>query len=152
MIMKFPYHRYDAKPSAAFPIRHSSLKPCILTVVHNKQHPEKLVQIWAMIDSGADVSIIPGEICDVLGLKLDNGKEEMISGINKETIQTFLHDIVLEIGGWHFETQALFSKDETCFPVLGQLGFFDCFKVSLDYSKEEIELKSCRKPIKIENN
>jgi hypothetical protein len=150
--MKFKYFRRPATPSRAFPGRHSIIQPLIPVCIHSKQEPKRDVTIWALIDSGADVSIFPKPIGERLGYTIDNGCDEQIVGINGTTLRCFLHDIILEVGGWHFETQAHFSETEASFPVLGQKGFFDLFRVTMDFSREEIELKNTQKPRKIESN
>jgi hypothetical protein len=102
----------------------------------------------ATIDSGADCSIFPAAAAEAIGLVVINEKTQGIQGINGSRIRTYLHDIILDVGGWKFATFALFTSDNTIFPVLGRDGFFTLFEVKINFSKELIELKPVVEPLK----
>jgi len=150
--MKFKYTRLPAMPSMAFPGRKSVTIPYIDVGIFNASDPKKFVYIKALVDSGAGVSIFPAAIGNHIGIKVKNDKIQPIQGINMGMIEVYRHDIVLEVGGWKFKTLAFFTYADTAMPVLGQIGFFDLFKVTFNYSKEEIELKNIAKSIKIDSH
>ena len=145
--MKFNFLRLPSEPSPAFPQRHSVLYPIIPIRIINPNDPNKLIDIRAMIDSGADVSIFPGSLGRVIGLNIENDKIEIIKGIGGQEIITYLHEIIFEIGGWKYPSITCFSSDEITFPVLGRNGFFDLFEIKFDFRKEIIELKPKVDPI-----
>jgi len=129
--MKFPFIRIPADPNPAFPNRHSILRPNIPVRLINPDDRSKYFDFKAMIDSGADVSIFPGPIGEIIGLDIENKKILPIRGISGKEILTYLHKIILEIGGWKYPTSAFFCKDDITFPILGIDGFFNLFEVRL---------------------
>jgi hypothetical protein len=147
-LLKFSFLRLPAKPTPAFPKRHSVLMPTIPIRLINKGDPGRFINIRATIDSGADVSIFPAAAAEAIGLSTINERTQEIQGIDGSRIMTYLHDLILDIGGWKFATFALFTPDKTVFPVLGRDGFFSLFEVKIILTKELIELKPVVEPIK----
>lgn len=76
----------------------------------------------------------------------------MIQGIERSIFKTYVHKINLGVGGWQFKTIACFAEKEIFMPVLGRDGFFNLFRVTLNYPKLDIELKHLEKPIKINSH
>ena len=122
--------------------------PAIPIRLINREDPERFFNMKATIDSGADASIFPAAAAEAIGLVVINEKTQEIQAINGSRIRTYLHDIILDVGGWKFATFALFTPDNTVFPVLGRDGFFSLFEVKIILTKELIELKPIVEPIK----
>jgi len=122
--------------------------PTIPIRLINKSDPDRFINMKATIDSGADVSIFPAAAAEAIGLVPINEKTQEIRGIDGSRIMTYLHYLILDIGGWRFATLALFTPDKTVFPVLGRDGFFSLFEVKIILTKELIELKPVVEPIK----
>lgn len=97
-----------------------------------------------LIDSGADVSAMPKDFAEILGLDL-SGKKEPSFGIGGEidSIETNVNITVEkghEVYNFNIPVKVILGKYD--FPVLlGRNGFFDKFVVSFDESKEKISLK-----------
>lgn len=140
--MKFRYRKFLLpQPSPVFGT--SFLKP-IVPIELSCQGPEKKVRYEALVDSGADFSIVDGLIGDRLGIDVRLGKRGAFVGIQKaKPAEVFMHEILLNIGGWDYKTTIGFSYDisQKGYGILGQKGFFDIFVVKFDLLKEEIELK-----------
>lgn len=138
--MKFKYLKFPLSQYSEF-FGGSILKPIIpIRVIYGN----KMVQYAALIDSGADFCIFDAELGEYLGIDVKSGKKEIFGGIQeKGGAEAFLHNIILNIGGWDYKTIIGFSYDiaKHGFGVLGQKGFFDIFIVKFDLIKEEIELK-----------
>jgi len=119
----------------------SILKPIIpIKVAIGK----KELQYAALIDSGADFCIFDAEIGEYLGLDIRRAPREEFGGIqDRGGAEAFLHEIILDIGGWDYKTVIGFSYDiaKHGFGILGQKGFFEHFIVKFDLLKEEIELR-----------
>jgi len=103
-------------------------------------------QFMALIDSGADISVIPKEVAELLGLNLDKKKEEArgIGGI-VPAIQTSIN---IEIGKPHemynlnIPVKVILSNIDEEIPILlGRVGFFDKFIITFDQKEEKIILK-----------
>lgn len=51
------------------------------------------IAIKPYVDSGADVSLFPRSVGEVLlGLKIESGKEQLLHGIGMQPIKSFVHD------------------------------------------------------------
>ena len=98
----------------------------------------------ALLDSGADVSAVPKDIAELLGLDL-SGKREPAYGIGGkvDSVESSL-SIIIEKGHEHysFDIPVKVILDSYEFPVLlGRAGFFDKFVVSFNQKAEKILLK-----------
>lgn len=143
--MKFPYLKFPSKPNPAFPDRKGGKRPVIPIEVKYKGNAIKYL---ALIDSGADFCIFHTEIGKAIGINIDKGKKLEFYGIIGDKEEAFFHEVVINIGGWDYKCYCGFSyqfdKNKMPYGVLGQKGFFDLFKISMDYEKGQIELKPKR--------
>ncbi|MFH0803521.1 MAG: hypothetical protein V1877_00145 [Candidatus Tagabacteria bacterium] len=138
--MKFRYHKL-LLPQRSEYFGSSILKPIIPVKI---TIGKKELNYTALIDSGADFCIFDAEIGEYLGIDIRSGRSEEFGGIQERGgAKAFLHNVVLNIGGWEYKTIVGFSYDiaRHGFGILGQKGFFDIFVVKFDLFKEEIELK-----------
>lgn len=69
--MKFKYQRLPVKPNAAFPNRNSVIKPLIPIRLYYK---ENFIDIYALIDSGADDCLFNAQVGEKLGIDITSGK------------------------------------------------------------------------------
>lgn len=141
--MKFKYFKFPLSRGSDF-FGFSILRP-IIPVTAKVGNIE--VSYAALIDSGADFCIFHGEIGELLGLNVRQGKSERFGGIQTGlSAEAFLHEITLSIGGWNYKAVIGFSYDiaPQGYGILGQKGFFGLFIVKFDLTKEEIELKERR--------
>jgi hypothetical protein len=98
----------------------------------------------ALLDSGADISAIPKDLADILGLDL-KGKSSPAFGIGGKTeaVDTTM-GITVEKGHerYNFTIPVKVILGEYDFPVLlGRAGFFDKFVISFNQSDEKVFLK-----------
>jgi len=135
--MKFKYYKVPAKPNDAFPSRKSIIKPLIPIRLYYK---ENFLDIYALIDSGADDCLFNAEVGKKLGIDITSGEENSYRGITGDTTIAYFHDIEIEVGGWKYPCYAGFCYNAPL-SALGQDGFFSLFKIQFDYSKTEIEIK-----------
>lgn len=142
--MKFDYFKLLLPQRSDF-FGTTILKPIIPIKVSSKNN---VLRYAALIDSGADFCILDAEIGEYLGLDIRSGRKEIFGGIQERGgAEAFLHEVILNIGGWDYKTTVGFSYDiaKHGFGILGQKGFFDIFVVKFDLIKEEIELNERRK-------
>src|SRR3989338_7612373 len=104
--------------------------------------------VWyeVLVDSGADLCIFDAEIGEVLGLVVEDGEPQRVSGVAGQTSTYYVHKVVMEVGGHPRKIKAGFLPNVAgaCnYGIVGQNGFFDQFKVTFDFQKEEIELREC---------
>ena len=103
-------------------------------------------QFIALLDSGADISIIPQDVAELLGIDL-NGKKEEARGIGGK-VPAIQKNISIELGKNHesytftipFKV-ILNHRDEEIPVFLGRAGFFDKFVVTFNQSEERVTLK-----------
>lgn len=146
--MKFPFQKFNACPSPAFPNRYSNCRP-IIPIHLLSIDQSKRIQYYVLLDSGADYNLFHADIAELIGIgDFKNGKEQIMFGIEGEGIKSYFHDIIIEIGGWKYKAYSGFTDfagkkklDQMPYGILGQVGFFDYFKTAFDYEKSEIEIK-----------
>ncbi len=100
----------------------------------------------ALLDSGADVSAIPKDVAELLGLDL-TGKKEEAAGIGGKVaaVQTNMN---LELGKSHeiyqfkIPVKVILRDEGEKIPILlGRAGFFDKFVITFNQKEEKIILK-----------
>jgi predicted aspartyl protease len=100
------------------------------------------VNVVALLDSGADVSVIPRGLADFLNLKLhDKNEAKGIGG----TISIWNSEVNIKVTNGHenynFKIPIQVSEDDSVPIIMGRSGFFDKFKIIIDESSERVELK-----------
>lgn len=105
----------------------------------------KVVSSLALIDSGADFNIFHSDLAPILGIDLSKLKTTQFGGIKKGVPDSTAYIAALEVGvnGDFFDCPVLFSADisPNGYGVVGQLGFFDHFRITFDYDTDHIYLK-----------
>lgn len=98
----------------------------------------------ALLDSGADICAMNQEMAEVLGLDL-SGKRELCYGVtgSAEAVLTKV-TITIERGHERYPMTIpikVLLTDNMKIPLLGQLGFFDEFKITFDKRANKVTLK-----------
>ena len=94
------------------------------------------------IDSGADISLIPRQLGDVLGLSFSKGQVSSIRGIGKGTISVIISNVDAIIGTRTLKTRIAWALTEDVPLILGRLDIFDAFKVTFDQKNSIVTLTS----------
>ena len=96
-----------------------------------------------LVDSGADFCIFKAEIGEILGIDVKSGKEFPFKGINGVVSVGYFHTVWMNVKGVWVQTRAMFTYDipKGGHQVVGQIGFFNHFKVNFDYRKASIVLR-----------
>lgn len=92
----------------------------------------------ALIDTGADYILINSSIAKDLGIDYKSGVMNKTIGIEGRPIDTYFHELELEIAnlsGSRFKTLVGFINSSSVGILLGQKGFFDNIRVTLDKKK-----------------
>jgi hypothetical protein len=86
--MKFAYKRFS----------NGVQRPIIPITIRNPR-TDQSVRHFALVDSGADLSIFSGEIAEVIGLDLAAGIRKNVSGVVAgENRPYYLHQVEIEVG------------------------------------------------------
>jgi hypothetical protein len=124
--MRFDYKRYRTADDKAFE------RPVIPMYVFNPQaplhYPTRGIMCEALVDSGSDYTIFPSVIGEIIGIDIEAGKRELISGVvAEESRPIYFHNLQLSIEvGRRFEARVAFMPDlsQTGHGILGQDSFF----------------------------
>ena len=96
---------------------------------------------WALIDSGATVSIFKAEVAETLGISIENGKEIWLGGVGGH-IKGYLHQVKIEAAGEKFVCPVVFSREYfVSFNLLGRQEFFKRFKIVFEEKKNLLRLE-----------
>ena len=139
--MKFDYIKFtfeDEQPLFGKYV----LKPIVPIEVFYGEVSRKYL---ALVDSGADFCIFDAEIAESLEIDVQKGEKIPFGGIQTTGKQAlaYLHEVTLGIGGNKHNARVGFSYDiaKNGYGIVGQLGFFDHFKVIFDINSEQVELR-----------
>ena len=101
---------------------------------------EEWVEFKAFVDSGAGYSIFKAEMAEILGLRLEDGKESYVTVGDGSLIKVYLRDVRVRIADKEFEAAVGFSRHLGIgFNVIGRLDIFERFKICFDESEKMIE-------------
>ncbi len=136
--MKFKYSEYSNPDGSKI------YRPIVPIMFRYKS---RFIQTAAIVDSGADFTILPIEIAGILEIKLDQ-REKMTfhgAGNNSFTVYPSPVDIepILRQSGFrtiNWQTKIYFAESQPGI-LLGHGGFLERFKVTLDGKKKELEIQ-----------
>jgi hypothetical protein len=141
--MRFPYQRYQVTTTPTLPT----------AVLYRPEVPLRVLgpggdaSVLALVDTGADHTLLPRTIGDAIGAVIDDTRRWPVGGIAGQEIELAPGDIDLELmgGGQTFQWQATvgfatFTEPEDEVIVLGHTGFLDFFRVLFDGHLRELEV------------
>jgi predicted aspartyl protease len=103
---------------------------------------DKIADFTALLDSGADVSVLPKEVADALGLKYSE-KEEDVIGIGGK-IKARVTSIHACIDYGHEKVRILLHPkvvDDVNIPIILGRDFFEKFEITLKENERKIVSK-----------
>ncbi len=141
--MKFRYLKLRITPQPAFPERKQLIRPIIPVTLKYGGNSRR---VEALIDSGADMCLFDKSIGEALGINIESGIRQVSSGIEAGEVETYYHDIKIEIGGWSYDARAGFlvpadPNRRLGYGILGHNPIFEKHKITFNLSKEEIEFR-----------
>lgn len=123
-------------------------RPLIPIALRNN---DKDIFYLALIDSGSDFNIFHLELAEVIGVDLKKAKRVEFGGIKSGAPAVgFFVSVELGIRSHkdsdsvvYFNAPVIFSKDISSdgYGIVGQIGFFDRFKITMNYVNKAIELE-----------
>lgn len=100
----------------------------------------KKKEFYALIDSGATISVFRAEVADSLGLIIEKGKETYLGGVGGR-IKGYIRPINIEIAGKNFNCPIVFSREYlVSFNLLGRESFFPKFRIIFEEKKKQVQL------------
>lgn len=90
------------------------------------------------VDSGADITLIPKSLGDLLGFDISTEAIHEVRGIGETAIPVILKNIELKLGEYVFNSRVAWALIEEVPPLLGRLDIFDAFEVSFQQNEKRV--------------
>jgi hypothetical protein len=105
-------------------------------------YKDKYLDVYALIDSGADASIFHSSIAKELDIDIVSGRKEKFFGISGEGIDVYFHKVQIQIIGSSesIGIEAGFTDSKGVGAILGQAGFFENYHIKFERDKERVEI------------
>ena len=102
---------------------------------------EYKIPITCLIDSGSPVTIIHSPLAVTAGIIPSDGKKSALRGVGGDEISGYYHTVELLVCGYGYTCKAFLTADlQTPYCLLGQVGFFQHFRVTFDLQKLSFEV------------
>lgn len=96
---------------------------------------------FALIDSGATISIFKTDIASKLGINIEKGKEISMRSVTG-WIMGYVHNLDIKVGGKLIKCDIVFSNDyQASINILGRSCFFEKFKITFDEKNKSVILQ-----------
>ena len=99
-----------------------------------------LIDIFALVDSGASISIFRPEVAELLGIEIEDGDKIDLGGVGGK-ITGYLHRLYIIIANKKLFIPVVFSKSyDISFNLLGREKVFGNFKICFEEKKKTVVL------------
>ena len=102
------------------------------------KHASKQWKVSALLDSGADFSIIPFNIGEFLGFEMDLSKRTKVEGIGKGSEACIITEVNLNLKEISLPIRVGWAMTDDTDPVLGRLDVFEKLDIEFQQSKNKI--------------
>ncbi len=136
--MEFPYTKFKVSIKN-FP---SELYIPLLDVTFI--HGVKNISTKGLLDSGANITLMNKEWAKALGIDWKKGMQSSAYGIIGKPVPIYIHQLEIEINkisNSRKQTNVAFIDSPNIGILLGQIGFFDKFKVTFEYSEKTFQIQ-----------
>jgi hypothetical protein len=100
--------------------------------------PDKTVEALMVVDSGADISLLPHWVAEIVGLLLNTENRRDIHGIGEESIPYILDTVRMRIADSEISPRIAWALDEEVPFVLGRLDVFKKFSIEFREFEDKI--------------
>ena len=127
-------YRFRERPSKLFGL---IKRPYIDIKVQNSQTQRWYAVHDVLVDTGADISIIPFQVGAGLVVDIKMGRDAQLTGVVPGTrLIGHIHDLRIRFDGNEFESPVLISTRNDVQPILGRTGAIDRFLAEFDRGEE----------------
>jgi hypothetical protein len=102
---------------------------------------DKEVRDFPYVDSGADITLIPRSVGELLGFELGNEEIKEMGGVGGSKVPTILKTLKVRIGEFEFPIKIAWALVEDVPPLLGRVDVFDKFEVTFRQKEKITEFK-----------
>ncbi len=103
--------------------------------------PKRSVNIFMLLDSGADISFIPYSVGETIGLELNLANRREVQGIGEGSVPYILSQVRLKIADAEISARIGWSLIEEVPFILGRLDVFQNFSIEFREFENRILLK-----------
>jgi len=134
--VKYPYKPFPLTIPDPVTKQDFAWRPAIKVLLwYNHQRSAPLESI---LDTGADHCIFSAEIGESLGVPVAKGVPVPFTGFVRDANATgFLHRLSITVAAQTFEAPIVFAYGLTAIGILGQVGFFDHFVATFDWTPDQ---------------
>ncbi len=91
------------------------------------------------VDSGADVTLIPKSVGDILGLTIEKSDQiTEVKGVGERGVPIIIKKLKLRIGEKEFETRIAWALIEEVPLLLGRMDVFNLFDISFEKNRKTV--------------
>lgn len=131
-MIEFPFEKSHSRTLGRI------LRPIVgVTIVGPKQN----VNVFMLLDSGADISLIPYSVGETIGLKLDMANRGEVQGIGEGSLPYILSQVKFKIEDIEIPVRIGWALIEEIPFILGRLDVFQRFAVEFREFENKILLK-----------
>lgn len=94
-----------------------------------------------LIDSGADITLIPKRAGDCLGFEIEKETIQEIRGIGEGVVPYIIKTVQIEIGEYQINGRIGWVLIEEVPFLLGRVDIFDQFDIGFDHSTRKVSFK-----------
>lgn len=103
--------------------------------------PHSHVNVLALVDSGAEHSVLPLRLVEELELPVDGATVVTIIGVGGKESRGYLLDANLRLARYQWTAPVIFSTAVESPAILGQAGFFAFFSVTFRYRNRIMDIR-----------
>ena len=93
--------------------------------------------LWFLVDSGADTTMIPLNLAKKLGIKFQRVSTRLF-GIGAQSLSAFPGEMIIKVGETELKVRCYCVNTEDSVLLLGRLDIFDKFLVLFDKQKQSV--------------
>jgi len=103
--------------------------------------PKRGVKVFMLLDSGADISMIPYSVGETIGLELDMSTRGEVQGIGEGSVPYILGQVRIQIENFEIPARIGWALVEEIPFILGRLDVFNALAVEFREFENKILLK-----------
>jgi hypothetical protein len=107
-------------------------------------HGRDSLDIDALVDSGAEHTVLSVEIAEELGIDLSDADDVTVVAAGGGELDGWKTTVTFQLSRRRCRAPAIFSETGKRRAILGQVGFFAYFTVTFRYRKREMDIRRAR--------
>ncbi|MCE9607964.1 MAG: hypothetical protein K8U03_24020 [Planctomycetia bacterium] len=124
-------------------VRHGGVRS--LPIIPIRLHgPLRHVDLLALVDSGAEQSVVNFKLIEYLGLAAEGAVVVQIIGVGGKESRGYVIDVDHQLRNYRWQAPVVFSEAIEAPVILGQAGFFEHFNVTFKRRSALMDIRRTR--------